>query len=99
MLREGCAQPGRGMAGQRRSGLPAPPALRRRSPEGLRGAVPVSDFCPRRKEGREEEGSPPSPRLGAAGGFTRPRGAERIEPDRRRAGAAGPSARLMRRGP
>lgn len=54
-------------AGQRRSGLPAPPGHRRRSPQGLRGAVPVSGFCRRRKEGCREGAAPGSPRLGAAG--------------------------------
>lgn len=54
-------------AGQRRGGLAAPPAHRRSSPQGLRGAVPVSGFQWRRKEGCGEGSAPGSPRLGAAG--------------------------------
>lgn len=54
-------------AGQRRNGLPAPRGHRRRSPQGLPVAVPVSGFCRRRKEGCGEGAAPRSLRLGAAG--------------------------------
>lgn len=66
-----------GAGGERRAGrlsgprhgraAPGAAGLRRRSPQGLRGAVPVSGFCQRRKEGCGEGAAPGSPRLGAAG--------------------------------
>lgn len=72
-----------------RHGRAAPGAAghRRRSAQGLRGAVPVSGFCRRRKEGCGEGAAPGSPRLGAAG----VNAAGRTEPGR--AGGEGEEAR------